>query len=121
MLGTIGWSRDSRDSLLVPTRGRYQRVLVEVGLPPLDLAYYRLTYQIQRSTSRCSDLVTLGMNGELGYGDGYGDKPYPFFKNFYRRRHRQRARLRDRDRSARATSMATRSAARAASTARSRR
>jgi outer membrane protein insertion porin family len=22
-------------------------------------------------------------NTELGYGNGYGDKPYPFFKNFY--------------------------------------
>jgi outer membrane protein insertion porin family len=82
LLGTIGWSRDNRDNLLVPTRGQYQRVLVEVGLPVLDLRYYRLIYQIQRYQPLFGR-VTLGMNAEVGYGDGYGDKPYPLFKNFF--------------------------------------
>ncbi len=82
LLGTIGWSRDNRDNLLVPTRGQYQRVLVEIGLPVLDLRYYRLIYQIQRYQPLFGP-VTLGMNGELGYGDGYDNKPYPLFKNFF--------------------------------------
>ena len=30
-----------------------------------------------------SDLLTLGINGELGLGYGLGGKPYPLFKNFY--------------------------------------
>jgi outer membrane protein insertion porin family len=38
---TSGWSRDSRDSLIIPTRGRYQRAFAEVALPVLDLEYYR--------------------------------------------------------------------------------
>ena len=27
--------------------------------------------------------MTLAFNGEIGYGDGYNDDPYPFFKNYY--------------------------------------
>jgi outer membrane protein insertion porin family len=27
--------------------------------------------------------VTLALNGEVGYGRGFGGKPFPIFKNFY--------------------------------------
>jgi outer membrane protein insertion porin family len=82
LLGTVGWSRDSRDNLLVPNRGRFQRAFGEVGLPGLDLQYYRLTYQYQQFQPLGSR-VTLAFNGELGYGAAYNGKPYPVFKNFY--------------------------------------
>ena len=35
---TIGWSRDDRDNLLVPTRGRYQRAFAEIGLPGFEFS-----------------------------------------------------------------------------------
>jgi len=79
---TTGWSRDDRDNLLVPTRGRYQRAFSEVGLPGLDLQYYRLNYQFQQFFP-LFPRVTLAFNGEIGYGDGYSGDPYPFFKNYY--------------------------------------
>ena len=79
---TTGWSRDNRDNLLVPQRGNYQRAFAEVGLPVLDLQYYRLSYQYQQFWPLFSK-VTLAMNTEIGYGDGYSGDPYPFFKNFY--------------------------------------
>ncbi len=79
---TAGWSRDDRDNLLVPTRGRYQRAFSEVGLPGLDLQYYRLNYQFQQYFA-LFPRVTLAFNGEIGYGDGYSGDPYPFFKNYY--------------------------------------
>jgi len=79
---TAGWSSDSRDSLLFPTRGRVQSAFAEVAIPVLDLEYYRLTYRFQQFWPVTS-LVTLAFNTELGYGNGYGDRPYPFFKNFY--------------------------------------
>jgi outer membrane protein insertion porin family len=82
LIGTVGWARDSRDNILVPTRGRYQRAFLEVGTPALDLQYYRLTYQYQQFMPLTSRF-TLAFNGEVGVGGGYSGKSYPLFKNFY--------------------------------------
>lgn len=78
---TAAWQRDNRDSALVPTKGRYQRVNFEVA-PAGSLQYYRAVYQHQwfRPISRT---MTLAVNGEVDYGRGLGGKPYPIFKNFY--------------------------------------
>jgi outer membrane protein insertion porin family len=82
LAATVGWSRDNRDNLLVPTRGTYQRAFGEIGLPVLDLQYYRLSYQYQQFFP-VTNRLTVAFNGEVGYGDGYDGDPYPFFKNFY--------------------------------------
>jgi outer membrane protein insertion porin family len=79
---TLGTVRDSRDNILVPTRGAQQRLFAEWGLPVMDLEYYRLTYQHTRYLPLTSR-ITLAGNVELGYGNSYGGKPYPIFKNFY--------------------------------------
>ncbi len=79
---TLGWSRDSRDNALAPTRGTYQRLSGEITMPVMDLRYYRLNYQLQHYQPITRDL-TLSFNTEIGYGDGFGGKAYPFFKNFY--------------------------------------
>jgi outer membrane protein insertion porin family len=77
-----GWARDSRDSLLYPTKGSFQRAFIEFGTPVGDFKYYKLSYQHQwlRPLSRN---VTLMLNGEIGYGGGYGDKDLPLFRNFF--------------------------------------
>jgi outer membrane protein insertion porin family len=77
-----GWARDGRDSLIYPTSGTLQKASVEVGTPVADLKYYKTQYQYQHYYP-ISRLYTLMLNGEIGYGKGYGDKPLPFFKNFY--------------------------------------
>jgi outer membrane protein insertion porin family len=76
------WSRDSRDSLLYPTKGSLQRIHGEIGLPPADLEYYKLSYQHQWFKRLTREFVLM-LNGEIGYGDGYSGKPLPFFRNFY--------------------------------------
>jgi len=78
--GTIGWARDSRDSGILPTRGMRTGAGLEIAVG--DLRYYRLTltHQWFRPLSRT---VTLSLSGELGYVNGLGGKPVPFFKNFY--------------------------------------
>ncbi len=80
---TLGWSRDTRDNSLAPTRGAYQRLNAEFGLPGLDIEYYKATYQYQRYIP-LSRTWTLAFNTEIGYGDVYGStEEFPFFKNFY--------------------------------------
>jgi outer membrane protein insertion porin family len=83
ILATAGWTRDNRDSLLYPTKGTLQKATAEIGLPGATLNYYRASYQYQRYFPISRD-YTLMLNGEVGYGDGYGDTPtLPFFKNFF--------------------------------------
>lgn len=83
ILLSAGWTRDSRDSLLYPTKGTLQKLTAEVGVPGGSLNYYRGSYQYQRYFPISRD-YTLMLNGEIGYGDGYSDTPtLPFFKNFF--------------------------------------
>ena len=81
VLGTVGWARDGRDSLIYPTSGSYHRVSGEVGLPGGPLKYYKTSSNYQRYFP-LTRLYTLMLNGEIGYGDGYAGKPLPFFRNF---------------------------------------
>ncbi len=78
---TAAWQRDSRDSALVPTTGRYQRANFELSTIG-SLRYYRGVYQHQYFQPLFGNM-TLALNGEFDYGHGLGGKPYPIFKNFY--------------------------------------
>lgn len=78
---TVGWQRDSRDSPLIPSTGRYQRANLEVSAFG-DLQYYRTVYQHQYYVP-VTRSTTLALNGEFDYGRSLGSKPYPVFKNFY--------------------------------------
>ena len=82
VLITSGWARDGRDSLIYPTKGTLQKASAEIGLPLGDLEYYKVNYQYQRYFP-LSRNYTLMINGEIGKGDGYTEKPLPFFKNFF--------------------------------------
>ncbi|MFC5520151.1 outer membrane protein assembly factor BamA [Polaromonas jejuensis] len=78
---TVGWSRDSRDSALVPTSGRYQRVYGDWGVAG-DIKFVRVNYQIQQYIP-LNKQFTIALNGELGWGKGLNGQPFPLFKNFY--------------------------------------
>jgi outer membrane protein insertion porin family len=75
-----GFSRDTRDSLIITTSGTLMRTTAEVSGG--DLQYYRLGYQHHWYYPLTRNL-TLLLGGEIGYADGYGDKPLPFFKNYF--------------------------------------
>ncbi len=78
---TVGWARDSRDSLIVPTRGSYQRLTMEWSAFG-EAKYLRAGVQFQHFIP-LSPRFTLGFNTELAYGKAIGDRRYPIFKNYY--------------------------------------
>ena len=78
---SIGWSRDDRDSAIAPNSGRLQRVASELGVAG-DARYLRANYQYQQYIP-LNRQFTLAFNGELGWGKGLADRPFPVFKNFY--------------------------------------
>ena len=78
---TVGWTRDSRDSALVPTKGLYQRVYGDWGIAG-DARFLRATYQIQQYIP-LNRQFTVALNGEIGWGRGLNSRPFPVFKNSY--------------------------------------
>jgi outer membrane protein insertion porin family len=78
--GTVGWVRDTRDSVITTTAGNYQRLSGEIAAG--DLQYYRLGYQHQWYYPM-TRTFTLHLGGEVGYAAGYSDSPLPFFKNYF--------------------------------------
>ncbi|GAB4127195.1 MAG: outer membrane protein assembly factor BamA [Sideroxydans sp.] len=82
VVGSIAWSRDTRDSAIFTTDGATQRASIEAALPVSGQRYYKLGYTQQLFYKMADDLV-LRLNGDIGYAAGYDGKPLPFFKNFY--------------------------------------
>ena len=82
LLGQIGWTRDSRDSAIVPTRGGIHQANLEVTMPVGELRYWRATYNRQAYYPITKD-YTFALNLDLGYARPFGDRPFPPFKNFY--------------------------------------
>ncbi len=78
---TMAWGRDSRDSSVTPTIGRYQRANLEVDLVG-DSKYFRMVYEHQWYRPLTS-YMTLALKGEFDYGHGIDHNEYPVFKNFY--------------------------------------
>ena len=77
---TLGWGRDLRDSALVPSEGRLQRLNAEWSVAG-DVRYLKTNYQFQQYIP-LSKKYTLAFNTELGWGQGASGKAFPLFKNF---------------------------------------
>ncbi|MCL2872944.1 MAG: outer membrane protein assembly factor BamA [Betaproteobacteria bacterium] len=79
---SAGWTRDTRDDIMFPSRGRLQTIYTEVAVPLGDLTYWKAQY-VHQWFWPIYDPFVLMLRGEFGYGQGYGGKPLPFFKAFY--------------------------------------
>jgi len=82
LISTAGWAHDTRDSFIWPTKGQVQRASLELGTAPGDLEYWKYAYTHQYFYPFTRNL-TFVLSGELDFGDGYGGRPLPFFKNYY--------------------------------------
>ncbi|SMC24761.1 outer membrane protein insertion porin family [Andreprevotia lacus DSM 23236] len=77
------FGRDSRNSATYPTDGMLSRVNLEFALPNSTVDYYKLSGQNQIFWSPFSPSLTFEWNVNAGYGKGYGNSTFPFYKNFY--------------------------------------
>jgi outer membrane protein insertion porin family len=77
---TVGWSRDSRDSALVPNSGKLTSLNFDWGVT--NQTYVRAIAKYQQYVA-VSKRVTLGLNTDFSWGKGTGGKPYPVARNFY--------------------------------------
>jgi outer membrane protein insertion porin family len=78
-----GWTNDSRNRALFPTRGTRQQVFLGVTLPGSDVEYYQARYNFTKYMPM-TRLFILSLNAELGIGEALGDTTaLPPYKQFY--------------------------------------
>ncbi|MDH5614774.1 MAG: BamA/TamA family outer membrane protein, partial [Gammaproteobacteria bacterium] len=75
------WSHDTRNRAIFANRGELQRLSAEFTLG--DLEYFKVNYT-HRKYFPLTKKLTLALNGEVGYGEGFGGTTdLPFYENFY--------------------------------------
>jgi outer membrane protein insertion porin family len=68
---------------LLPTAGRSQTLSFEMTIPGSELEFFRINYNAQ-IFFRLTNLFTLRLRADLGYGEAYGGtNVYPFYKHFF--------------------------------------
>ena len=85
LLLRAGLTHDTRDSFQQPTDGHLIDVSSKIGLPLLDLRYYRLDYEhdyYYQARDWWSKPVWHWRAG-FGFGGSYGGDVYPFYERFF--------------------------------------
>jgi outer membrane protein insertion porin family len=79
----VGWTHDTLNRAIFPNKGGQQRFSALATIPGSDLEYYKVGYKQQIYFPVAKDF-TFKLNGEVGYGDGYGKtNTLPFFENYF--------------------------------------
>ncbi len=64
------WSRDSRNSILNPSRGSLNRLSAEVALPGSTREFYKINYRLRKYWP-VGERMAFGIRGDIGFGDAY--------------------------------------------------
>jgi outer membrane protein insertion porin family len=78
---TAGWIRDSRDSVIAPTRGVLARAYSEMAATG-EVQYVRYGASYQQFIA-FNKQYSMALNVDWGQGQALGNSVYPVFKNFY--------------------------------------
>ncbi|MDU0810166.1 MAG: outer membrane protein assembly factor BamA [Burkholderia sp.] len=80
---TITWSKDRRDSNLIPSKGYFIQMSAEYSMPIYKLlSYYKFDLKGEYYHLFSNGFI-LSLNLQSGYGKGIGGNAYPIFKNYY--------------------------------------
>ena len=80
---TSAWAYDTRNSRWLPSSGSLTRLSGEIGIPGGDVTFYKVFARHQRILPLAGEFA-LALDGELGYGDGFGDtSALPLTENFF--------------------------------------
>lgn len=80
---TGSWTHDTRNRAIFADAGTLASLSTEVAVPGGDLEYYKVSYRHQ-SYIPLGGNFSLGVGGQLGYGDGYGNtNVLPPYQNYY--------------------------------------
>jgi len=77
----VGWLRDSRDSIMAPTRGVFSRAYTDYSAA--GVAHYVRTGAQYQYYYPLSKQYSLALNSEVGIGRGLNGQPFPIFKSFF--------------------------------------
>jgi len=80
--GSLGWTHDTLNRAIFATSGGAQRFSALFALPMSTLEYYKASVRLEHYFPLTQNL-TLGLNGDFGYGGGYGNGVLPFWEHFY--------------------------------------
>lgn len=82
---TGSWRRNTLNRGILPTRGSNHIISADVAVPGSDLTFYKARYRTNYYwPMNESETWVIRARGELGYGDGYGDRSQmPFYEHFY--------------------------------------
>ncbi len=78
------WSRITLNRGIFPTAGQSQSVGIELSVPGSSITYARATYRHRYYRPIFGGKFILGLRGEIGVLEAYGDtKVPPFYEHFY--------------------------------------
>lgn len=79
------WNRSTLNRGVLPTDGYSHSLSLDVAVPGSDLTYYKSKYRTDfYQPLNDAQSWVLRLRGEIGYGDGYGDRTVmPFYEHYY--------------------------------------